>query len=184
VPITIDKLNAILHGNSIICTWRTLQEINGKQFIIERSDDAATFSQIGRVTATGNSSLPTNYSFTDKDIFTTGKEYLYYRLKMEDIDGKFTYSNVAKVELTSLSSLNIFPNPVTDQLTVSITSQTRYNASMCITDFLGKKIYQQNILIKDGSNSISVKIPRYSKGAYILLINGRDNYSARFIKAK
>jgi hypothetical protein len=184
VPITIDKLNAILHGNSVICAWQTVQEINSRQFVIERSGDAVIFSEIGSVAAAGNSSLPIKYSFTDKDIFTTGKEYLYYRLKMEDIDGKFTYSNVAKVELTSLSSLNIFPNPVTDQLTVSITSQTRYNASMFITDCLGKKIYQRNILIKDGSNSISVKIPGLSAGVYILLINGKNNYSVRFIKAK
>lgn len=71
--------------------WITESELNNEFFIIERSNDAINFTEIGKIKGGGTTHTPAYYKFDD---YTFLKSANYYRLKQIDYNGKFDYSNI------------------------------------------------------------------------------------------
>lgn len=91
--------NAILSSFTIkdtnataLLKWTTEAEVNLGYFEIQRSPEGTTFMQIGNVQAAGNSSSTINYTFTDNSNKTL--QNYFYRLKMVNLDGSYTYSQL------------------------------------------------------------------------------------------
>ena len=101
--------------------WSTINEVNTDVFEIERSHEAAEeFTQIGEVQAAGNSSVQQNYDFVDEDL-QSGT--YYYRLKMKDLDGTYTYSPVRSIQVKEKfikSGISLYPNPTTGNVNIEI----------------------------------------------------------------
>ncbi len=95
-------------GLGIEIRWQTTSEINNDFFTIERSVDNASFVAIQTMAGSGSSSRPIAYAYTD-DFQSYGA--VFYRLRQDDLDGKFTYSKTIKVTLPTRSSITVFPNP-------------------------------------------------------------------------
>ena len=95
---------------------------------------------------------------------------------MVDNDASFSYSNTVKVRLKYQSSFSIFPNPASNHLVVSLISSLNETAKLSILDHTGRKLYKQDILIKKGNNSFSINTLWLLPGAYILSVNGNNNY--------
>lgn len=95
--------------------WTTDHEIQTSQFVIERSSNGILFETAGVVSATGSGA--NTYSYTDNlpNISNT----IFYRLKMVDLDGKYKYSNIARIDnkVTDIK-LALFPNPATEFITI------------------------------------------------------------------
>ena len=102
--------------------WSTATEINASHFVIERSFDGQSYSEIGTVFAIGNSTNIQNYFFTDNLIPTT-KTVIYYRLRQEDVDGKTDYS-ATRIIRTGKQDATVtilaYPNPVTSEVRITI----------------------------------------------------------------
>jgi hypothetical protein len=98
-------------------SWTTATEENTSHFIVERSNDNRTYTAVGQLNAAGNSSSLKKYGFTDAH---TKKGSNYYRLKMVDVNGKSTYSNVVVANFnSSTTSISVFPNPATTEVSIS-----------------------------------------------------------------
>ncbi len=67
--------------NNIVLNWQTTQEINLKEFAIERRSSDGPFVEIGNVKAIGNNSV---YTFIDENAFKTTDALYVYRLKIID----------------------------------------------------------------------------------------------------
>jgi len=107
LPLTLLDLTAVRQDAQARLLWKTSNESNVARFVIQRGSDSKTFVTIGTVTAKGNSSATTNYSFDDTQPFTGAN---YYRLKMVDQDEKFVYSKTVVLSFGS-PKLDISPNP-------------------------------------------------------------------------
>jgi hypothetical protein len=95
-----------------ILEWTTLSEHNTKSFDIEKSVDAISYETIGTVVAKGESTQKVDYSFKDTEY---NVKTAYYRLKINDNDAKFAYSNIISVEPDlNQNTFEIFPNPTND----------------------------------------------------------------------
>ena len=112
LPITL--LNFQCGSNSegsVQLQWSTATEQNSRRFLVERSPDGQRYNTIGEVNAAGQSQTPRKYSFTDLQPLPDGG---YYRIKMEDIYGAFSYSEIC-VQKTNANApkapLKMFPNP-------------------------------------------------------------------------
>ena len=127
-------------------TWATTQEINSAKFVVEKSSNGINWQNLGSVTATGNSSSPVIYYYTDAQSFAT----TYYRLKQVDIDGAFEYSQIIKITGTEKDGLTVkvFPNPVVSKAAISITTN--------ISKAISIKVYCNNgILVKEISKHLT-----------------------------
>lgn len=85
----------------IIIQWNTNTEVDVAGFEIQRSTDGHTFFEIGFLSAQGNNS---GYTYIDDSIIAkvSGREY-HYRLKIRDLNGNSTISDVIRIESDVLS---------------------------------------------------------------------------------
>src|SRR5690606_9784477 len=93
--------------------WATANEVNTKEYRVERSFDGQSFAGIGQVKASGNSSGNSSYQFTDYGVDRLGESVMYYRLAQIDVDGRTNLSNVIRLNYTSnnLPKTIVYPNP-------------------------------------------------------------------------
>ncbi|MGC4100369.1 LamG-like jellyroll fold domain-containing protein [Ferruginibacter sp.] len=176
LPLHLLSFSAYKQGNSALLQWQTTDEINTSHFETERSFDGIVFEKIGSITAAGNSTVH-NYSFTDN---TPAKGINYYRLKLLDKDGRYTYSAVAKVVFNNSDvELNVYPNPAEKIITLQYASDQK-TVTLTIFDQLGravlvKKLTNQNLLQED--------ISKLGKGIYtIQLTDGTRQSRIKFVK--
>src|SRR6185295_8753975 len=106
-------------GNNAQITWITTAEVNVSRYEIEASVNGSPFVKIGTVSSL-ESSFPTRYTFQDLQPNKTGVRF--YRLKMIDKDGSFSYSFVRNLKFSDLKFglVNIFPNPAVNTITISV----------------------------------------------------------------
>ncbi|MBN8855030.1 MAG: hypothetical protein BGO55_25525 [Sphingobacteriales bacterium 50-39] len=102
LPLTLLQFTAVKQSNTAALQWQTGQEQNTRNFIIERSSDGKTYTDIGTVEAAGTSYTKRYYYFTDN---TPNEGNNYYRLRQSDLDGKFTYSPIRMLNFTMSGNL-------------------------------------------------------------------------------
>jgi len=107
LPITLTNFDAVLNNGAVDLTWTTLLESNADHFDIERSTDGTKWDVIGKVAAKGNSSIATNYSFTDGN---PGSGTIEYRIHGYDKDGRPTVSPSRSSAGTSSASSRCSPS--------------------------------------------------------------------------
>jgi hypothetical protein len=145
--------------------WSTASESNSNKFIVEKSFDGANFSAVASVDAKGNSNRLTAYSqLLDGDSRTS-----YYRLKMTDTDGKFTYSKTIKINGTdSQVKFSIFPNPAT--------TSTRISHAVANDGELVQLYTNAGILVKQvkaTGTQTTIELSNLNAGAYQLLFRSK-----------
>lgn len=95
LPLTLLAFDGLIKNEKVILSWQTSNENNLRGFDIERMT-GNTWSKIGSLQSSGNGSGTNNYSFKDN---LPAKGINYYRLKMNDADGKYNYSRIINFNL-------------------------------------------------------------------------------------
>lgn len=65
-------------------------------------------------------------------------------------------------------SINFYPNPVKDMLTVSFNSSAITKGIIRVYDLLGLEVQRSNMDIKEGANSVSVTMDKLAHGIYLV----------------
>jgi hypothetical protein len=82
----------------------------------------------------------------------------------------------------TLSNLSIQPNPLTNEAKVSFSSEGAGNQQIRITDAVGREVYSNNIIVKQGTNETTIKRNNLSAGIYILSIgNSQGTATSKFV---
>ncbi len=139
--------------------WVTTNEVNTNHFIIERSADGSSFITIGTVAARSDGN--NNYSYNDN---TVNNSKVYYRLKMVDNNGSFTYSNIVFIKNDGKNAVTIYPNPAADIVNINLGSSTLTNSEARLFDANGRLL--KSIQLK--STTQQIDISNLANGLYIL----------------
>lgn len=114
MPVTLINFTATTAEDINRLEWTTTQESGSSHFEIQRSLDAKAWKAIGSTPSSGDSKQIVNYQFDDVTPFAILN---YYRLKMVDLDGSFSYSRIVKVGTApKIDDLIVYPNPVSQRL--------------------------------------------------------------------
>ncbi|WP_158638370.1 T9SS type A sorting domain-containing protein [Panacibacter ginsenosidivorans] len=177
LSVSLLNFTAVKNNNDVQLNWSTATEANSKYFVIERSTDQQTWSQIGYVNAAGNSNTIKNYSFVDSLPFTGLN---YYRLKQVDMDARYYLSSVRSVQISSKWKINIYPNPVTGNV-LQLTSNAQLK-TIIISDVYGRILLKRTA--SDITNADRVNIAGYAAGLYFIQVSSDENKVLRtsFIK--
>jgi hypothetical protein len=181
LPLQLGNLTAVRQRNTIQLNWETLSELNTSHFVIERSTDGQRFTAIGQLAAMGNSQSKLAYQYPDAQ---PAAGINFYRLKMVDLDGAFTYSRVIAVKNEEgIITLQLFPNPTTDVLQLQIPSTEKTTASIAIADMNGHVLQSNSISLVEGNNASSISVRQLTPGMYQLIITrGEVKQTKTFIK--
>jgi hypothetical protein len=161
-----------------LLTWQTASEINTDNFEIERSTDGQLFDKIGTVKAQGKAA---NYDFLDK---TTSFITVYYRLKINDLDGKTDYSKIVTLSQKAKGlTAKAYPNPAHDILTVDIGVEKKSDVTIELKDILGRTIWQSKAENTEGSLSLPIPLTEVANGTYLLKVsNGLTTVQQKIVK--
>lgn len=173
LPVTGMVLAANLSQKIVTLTWKTETEINTSSFVIERSFDNIKFESIGQLGAAGNSGTTRNYRFVNNlsDVILS-TNFVFYRIRQVDLDGKFTYSNIAVVKPPFEEGVKVWPNPFQSSLTLSIGSGTYKTYVFTLTDANGKLIRQIKQEVMPGPTQITWHgLEALSAGTYFIEIH-------------
>ncbi len=127
--------------------WTTSLEIDNDYFVVERSEDAINFNEVGRVSGAGNSTATLNYRFNDTKPF---QGLSYYRLKQVDFDGASAYSDIVAVTLGSYGSFTVYPNPTENDFSINLSNGSA-KVEVSIFDLNGRQVFAQSY--NDGTPS-------------------------------
>ena len=167
LPLSLKAFNAAVINNTTKLTWNTLNELNVANFEVEKSLNGKTFTALNTV----NSQKINAATYTVNDV--APKAITYYRLKITDLDGQITYSNVISVNgKLSGTGINIYPNPAAASITLSY-AKVSSNASVSIFSTDGKLL--SNIKIMEGSTQTTLEVNELKSGKYILTLTDNDN---------
>ncbi|HVZ55755.1 MAG TPA: LamG-like jellyroll fold domain-containing protein [Chitinophagaceae bacterium] len=159
LPVQLVSFAGRKVAGGIRLDWSTASEQNALDFSVERSADGHTWNSLGTVPAAGNSTILQSYSFLDAAPLP-GKNF--YRLRLIDVDGKFTYSRVLII-LTDQGqgSYSLQSTYITNRL-LQVTAREPVVLQLYSVD--GKLIWSRALPV--GYQAIPLSLP--AGGIYIL----------------
>jgi hypothetical protein len=186
LPLKLESFNATPNNCDAMITWKSSNEINTDKFIVEQSADNIHYSPVVNVKAKGNSSNTNNYSVT----VAQPSGLVYYRLKMMDNNGTYTYSNVivCRTHCSVNEFMRVYPNPVVATGTVNLSFGTAYKgkATLIITNTLGQRFIAMAAQVNTGTNLIPIEVARFASGTYFITLlaenGGQIGTVQKFIK--
>jgi hypothetical protein len=159
LPIELVHFRAHNSAGQNQLTWQTASEKNSSHFDIERSTDGSVFQSIETVKAMGDLKTMRYYAFKDQN----PPAQSYYRLKINDLDGKMDYSKIVLVDIEKTKSVKILKNT---EGAISIETDDRIEF-VTVTNLLGqvmKMSKEQRFSIGDLPPAIYLISVRTDKG--------------------
>lgn len=174
LPVKYRLFSVRLQGNDGQLAWVTTEEINASHIAVERSVDGRSFVSIGSLPAAGTSASEKQYQFFDRNVSFLGVQLVYYRLKMVDIDGKYSYSKTVLLPLDETGSLiRLYPNPAKDHATLLVSAKQNESAAYRITDYSGRILLTRALVLNPGSNAIDLPLEGLAPGVYTIQLRGQ-----------
>ena len=167
LPIAVVPLNLLSfyavpdnEAKEALLSWKTSEEINTKSFHVERSTDGRNFGFVKNVMAKGQG----NQTYNTAVPMIAQVEY--FRLKMLDKDGSYTYSAIKKVMFTGSSeSLVILENPIHNGiLNIDVSERKLENSPAAIIDNLGRVVSKFTLTM----GRQQVKVGQLPSGTYYI----------------
>jgi len=169
LPVTLLDFKASRLKYAIELIWTTANEISFAGYELERSANGQNFYNIGSVPSTNTLSINT-YSWLDNNPLDGVS---FYRLKMLDIDGVFTYSAIVRIDMKAQKSISVYPNPITgDNILLQMYGQSKGEHIINLYTIKGEKVMSSRI-IHSGNDAVR-SIPLNKKfpiGFYCLEIS-------------
>ncbi len=163
LPLQLISFDATQSETQVHLFWRVTDEKNVDSYLVERSADGKFFTQIGSVKANNAQNGNTEYHFNDNEPL---RDNNYYRLKMMDTDGSFTYSPIRVVIFSAKNTPNVFPTPASDALVVLNADES----SLDLMTLSGQVVLSQ----KSGSNYHRLSVGDLPSGMYVLKIKQKN----------
>jgi hypothetical protein len=147
LPLQLINFSAQQNEQKITLNWQTENEVNTKEFVIETSEDGKIFTSKNAIAAFGNGNH--FYSYTLQESVSS-----YARLKMIDLNGKYTYSNIIKLSATAQKGIIINHLINSKVLQINVSSMLYNNTPVYIYDTNGNLLKQ--FIINQGLQTIDV----------------------------
>lgn len=158
LPLRLLTFSGQVNDQNIVLDWKTTNEVNTDYFIVEKNTDGNIFKAEGKIISYNIPSSIHHYQYKVENL-VNGK--YFFRLKMVDNDGKYTYSNVIAISINSAMDIKVYPTISNSIINISSTTFQKfflYNSS-------GQFI--KNLVI--GQNDISALV----SGLYFIKCNDK-----------
>lgn len=90
----MEYFHARTEGENVKLEWKTGDEVNLKNFVIERKTQQTSYVELAYINPKGSNSF---YTYIDESVYKTNNYVFTYRLKIVDQDQKVSYSQEVSV---------------------------------------------------------------------------------------
>jgi hypothetical protein len=174
VPLPVSLLNFDAHktAGSVSVQWATTNQTDLANFEVQKSGNGTYFNTIATVLPQPGTAL-TSYAVNDNQP-SAGDNY--YRLKMVDKDGRFTYSNIIKINFSNAAPVLLQPNPARDFVTAKGLDGWQ---QIQLLDMAGRVQIQKTI----HNNIEQLSVANLARGVYtVRLVKEGETVSLKMIK--
>lgn len=166
-------------ANHVTLRWVTENELSVSRYTLERSLNAKDFSGINSRQPTVGGGPRSTYEYKDATSANIeDQDSIYYRLKIVDLDEKFTLSPIRSVKIKRIGEkveVEVAPNPASaGNIQLRLVGNIKAEAIIQLTDQSGKVHINKPFLLTDQFTSF---LPSTMPGGiYILkvVVNGRS----------
>lgn len=179
IPVELSSFSASVVGSSVVLNWTTATELNNRDFEVQRKTDNTDWQTLTSIAGAGTTTEPRSYSYTDNNLQSNTK--YYYRLRQNDFDGKFSFSQIIEVDIDAPKDFNLeqnYPNPFNPSTNISFTLPYASVVKLSIYNQLGEKVDQLvNQSLEAGSYIYNWNAKNNSSGIYVVELQA-DGYKA------
>jgi hypothetical protein len=181
LPVELISFTAKKNANQsdVIVQWVTASETNTARYEIELAKGneeyrQSNFVKIGEVLSNGNSNTQQQFAFTDAENYKSGVRY--YRLKIVDKDGRFSYSTVRSVVFNNEIKWQVYPNPSIGKFNLVYQAGEGETITVQVHDVNGKSVQQVNTVATGFVQKIELDMSgsQFAKGLYLLEMHAGD----------
>jgi len=144
--------------------WTTATENNTSRFHIEFSRTTNGFQRAGEVRASRDPN-GSNYSFQHN---YNSDDVLFYRLAIEDDNGRVNHSPIIKLSSTGKNGIKIYPSVVRNGI-INIETDRPVN-KLQLVNMSGAVVFQKDLTGVSGTTAI--QLPQLAKGMYFAQVIG------------
>jgi hypothetical protein len=164
LPLSLLELSGTHEGKFTKLQWKTRDEVNVSHFEIERSANGRNFSPVGK-TGAKNVAGEQRYAFIDNQPMPA----VYYRLKLVDKNGDFSYSNILLLRHSaSGGGFSLYPNPATSNVIIHHDAAIA-GAQIRIVNATGSTAWAKQVAA--GTIQSVLDIGHLPAGAYIVMLS-------------
>jgi hypothetical protein len=164
MPVTLVDFTAALQNTGVKTVWSVATETNVKHYEVQHSLTGTGFNNIGIVNPlAATSALNKSYAFMHLNPLAGNN---YYRLKVVDNEGTIKYSSVRLVTVANGMEINIYPNPATDILNISVTRRDGKISEVRLVNTFGQQLWQKKVY---GTAQVDMK--SWASGTYFIKVN-------------
>jgi hypothetical protein len=168
LPVKFTGFSVARQNSDVLVQWATAEEVNALSYEVERSTDGGTWNRIATVSAKGNTSSLTNYSFTDNNVSAA---VAYYRVKQVDVDGKFVYSATQAVKSVT-GAVDVKVAAINNRVVLQFSAPAKGDVEVRLVSLSGQVVSKQVLRQPVGQvvlNTATVK------GNYIISVSNAQD---------
>lgn len=172
----------IINNKNPQLKWSAEEDAELLGYEVQSSNDGASWKKEAFVDK--DLSRNTNsYKFTSNQVING---IAYFRLRLVNSDGSFTYSEIRVLKNKFASpQLIISPNPANIFTNIKLTSLNKTTGSLQVYNASGAMVLSNNIDLKEGENIVRLPFKNtWKNGMYVVkVISENNNYVGRFMIA-
>jgi hypothetical protein len=174
LPVKLVDFNVQKQNNNVLLQWKVSGEANVAKYEAELARgnaelQAGNFVKIGEVAGLGNNPGTSVYSFSDTETDKFGPRY--YRLKITDLDGSFTYSPIRSVVFDEPVQWQIYPNPSTGLFSLVYQLNNSEEIHARIIDTKGSIIKEYRKISNGFPQKLNIDLLGKASGVYLLQVD-------------
>lgn len=181
LPVTLLEFNGANAGPRNKINWRVSQESDVLRYELERSIDGFNYQRIATVAAR-NSPVESSYNYYDV-VGTANAEY-YYRLKIAEIDGSYTYSPVILLRVVGKNNYSVTGNPFRDFVVLNYTIANDQPLNISYFNSAGALVRREKFNATAGTGFYTLYgLASYPAGMYLMKVDcGNDHLTFKIVK--
>jgi hypothetical protein len=169
LPVSLTNFYGSNNGNYNTLSWMVEQEERLSHYEVQKSTDGNIFTTITNIASKSNVAA-TTYNYNDA-MAASFSGTNYYRLKMIDTDGKYSYSKTIAVTVKGNQVFQISENPFSNQFTVKYYTKQRQLTTMKLYDEQGKLIKSRQTTSNTGASTFTFSnLSDIAPGVYVFEI--------------
>ncbi len=181
LPVTLTSLKAtqtpgpVGQGSQVEVEWKVSNQLNMKQYEVERSTDGVNYTQKTTQPATGINGSDAVYTWIDLNPVVGNN---FYRIRMVGFSGDVKISQVVIVRIGKGAKLiTVYPNPVKDRtLALQFTDMEKGVYHLRLINTAGQQVYNKTINHTGGSAAQTIALPgTLPTGNYLVEIHEPGN---------
>ncbi|MCO6496944.1 MAG: T9SS type A sorting domain-containing protein [Chitinophagaceae bacterium] len=175
LPARFTSFSASENNRSVNLKWSVVNETSADHYVIERSADGQSFDAVATIKAKVTTTGVNSYSYTDDVSGVSGNRF-YYRVRQYDLSGAGYLTQSVLVRLNGVAgSTLLYPNPVKNNLFLSINSRQNKEIKIMVTNTSGQQVISERRSLVAGNNSIMINAAgKLPAGIYTLTITDQD----------